>query len=135
VKYLLDTSTVSFLMRGEQAVRDRLTSHARTDLYLCQPVVAEIEYGLARLPRSARKVRLRRRFDTFLEELACAPWTDDVSRMFGSIKADLERRGVRLEDFDVAVAAHALVLGATLVTDNVAHMARVRNLAVENWRE
>jgi tRNA(fMet)-specific endonuclease VapC len=134
VKYLLDTSTVSFLMRGKPAVRDRLTSHARTDVFVCQPVVAEIEYGLARLPRSARKTRLRARFDLFLEELPCAAWTDDVSRAFGSIKADLERRGVRLEDFDVAVAAHALAIGATVVTDNVKHMSRVRGLVVENWR-
>ena len=134
MKYLLDTRTVSFLMRGEPAVRDRLTSHARTDVFVCQPVVAEIEYGLARLPRSARKTRLRARFDLFLEELPCAAWTDDVSRAFGSIKADLERRGVRLEDFDVAVAAHALAMGATVVTDNVKHMSRVRGLAVENWR-
>ena len=134
MKYLLDTSTVSFLMRGEPAVRDQLTSRSRADIYVCQPVVAEIEYGLARLPRSARKTRLRRRFDLFLEELACAPWTDEVSRAFGAIKVDLERRGVRLEDFDVAVAAHAVALEATLVTDNVAHMERVKNLPVENWR-
>jgi len=93
-----------------------------------------LSYGLARLPNSARKTRLRRRFDLFLEKLACAPWTDGVSRALGAIKADLERRGVRLEDFDVAVAAHALALEATLVTDNVAHLARVRNLPVENWR-
>ncbi len=133
MKYLLDTSTVSFLMRGEPAVRDRLTSHARTDVFVCQPVIAEIEYGLARLARSARRTRLRARFDLFLEELACAPWTDDVSRAFGATKADLERRGERLEDFDVAVAAHALAIGATVVTDNVAHMARVKGLFVENW--
>lgn len=135
MRYLLDTSTVSFLMRGEPAVVDRLMSRSRTDVYLCQAVVAEIEYGLARLPRSARRTRLRRRFDVFLDELARAPWTDEVSRAFGRIKADLEQRGVRLEDFDVAVAAHAVALEATLVTDNVAHMARVRDLAVENWRE
>jgi len=57
-----------------------------------------------------------------------------VSRALGAIKADLERRGVRLEDVDVAVAAHAVALEATLVTGNVAHMARVRNLPVEDWR-
>jgi tRNA(fMet)-specific endonuclease VapC len=133
VKYLLDTSTVSFLMRGEPSVRDRLTSHPRTDVFVCQPVIAEIEYGLARLGRSARRTRLRARFDLFLEELACLAWTDDVSRAFGATKANLEQRGVRLEDFDVAVAAHALAIGATLVTDNVAHLSRVRGLVVENW--
>jgi tRNA(fMet)-specific endonuclease VapC len=134
VTYLLDTSTVSFLMRGESAVRDRLTSHSRTDVFVCQPVIAEIEYGLARLARSARRTRLRARFDLFLEELGCAPWTAEVSRAFGATKADLERRGVRLEDFDVAVAAHALAIGATVVTDNVKHMSRVRGLVIENWR-
>lgn len=133
MKYLLDTSTVSFLMRGEPAVRDRLMSHARTDVCVCQPVIAEIEYGLARLARSARRTRLRARFDLFLAELACAPWTDEVSRAFGTIKTDLERRGVRLEDFDVAVAAHGLAIGATVVTDNVKHMSRVKGLFVENW--
>jgi tRNA(fMet)-specific endonuclease VapC len=134
VRYVLDTDTVSFLMRGDPRVRDALTSRPRTDIYLCQPVVAEIEYGLARLPRSARKTRLRRRFDVFLEELVRASWTDDVSRSFGAVKADLDRRGTRLEDFDVAVAAHALALDAILVTDNVAHMQRVRGLTLENWR-
>lgn len=134
MKYVLDTNTVSFLMKGDSQVRDALTSRPRTDAYLCPPVVAEIEYGLARLPRSARKTRLRRRFDVFLEELVRASWTDDVSRAFGAVKADLERRGTRLEDFDVAVAAHALALDAVLVTDNVAHMQRVRGLTVENWR-
>ncbi len=132
--YLLDTNTVSFLMRGETAVRERLLSHSRADVYLCQPVLAEIEYGLARLPRSARRTRLRQRFDTYLLEFARADWTDAVSRAFGEVKADLERRGIRIEDFDAAVAAHALAIGATLVSDNDAHMSRVKGLVVEDWR-
>jgi tRNA(fMet)-specific endonuclease VapC len=133
VKVLLDTNTLSFLMKGDVAVREKLTAHRRTDVLLCQPVVAEIEYGLARLPHSARRNRLRARFELFLRELVRVPWTDDVSRAFGTIKADLERRGARLEDLDVAVAAHAVASGATLVTDNTDHMKRVRGLKLENW--
>jgi len=49
------------------------------------------------------------------------------------VKAALERRGERIEDFDVAIAAHALAHGATLVTANRKHMARVAGLAVEDW--
>jgi tRNA(fMet)-specific endonuclease VapC len=134
VSFLLDTNTVSFLMKGDASVRARLEGQARTDVLLCQPVVAEIEYGLARLPRSARRNRLRARFDLFLQELPRVEWTDVVSRAFGRIKADLERRGQRLEDLDVAVGAHALALGATLVTDNVEHMKRIGGLKVENWK-
>ena len=134
MKYVLDTNTVSFLMRGDADVSRALTSRNRTDVFLPQPVVAEIEYGLARLPRSARKRRLRERFDILLGEIPRAVWTDEVSQAFGESKADLEKRGMRIEDFDVAVAAHALGLDATLVTDNVAHMRRIKNLRLENWR-
>jgi tRNA(fMet)-specific endonuclease VapC len=135
VKFVLDTNTVSLLMRGEAGVTRRLMSRSRNEVLLPQPVVAEIEYGLARLPPSARLRMLRRRFTIILAELARADWTDGVSRAFGKIKANLERRGVRLEDFDVAVAAHALARAAVLVTDNVADMDRIEGLRVENWRE
>lgn len=135
MKYVLDTNTVSFLMRGDPNVATRLTAHRRTDVSLPQPVVAEIEYGLARMPSSARRTRLRRRFDILLADLVRADWSDDVSRAFGHIKAELEKRGVRIEDFDVAVASHALSRDAVLVTDNIEHMSRVPRLRLENWTE
>lgn len=121
-------------MAGEPAVVEHLLARERTDVRLPQPVVAEIEYGLARLPDSKRKRRLARRFEIFTEELLRAPWTDEVSHTFGRVKADLEKTGARLEDFDLAVAAHALTFDATLVTDNVDHMKRVDGLKLENWR-
>lgn len=133
MKHVLDTNVVSLLMRGEPMVCQQLTSCSRTDVFLPQPVVAEIEYGLARMPKSARQKRLRQRFDIFRTELMRAPWSDDVSRIFGDIKSSLERRGMRLEDFDVAVAAHALALEATLVTENRDHMQRIRGLRIESW--
>ena len=63
-----------------------------------------------------------------------APSTDAVSHAFGVVKAELERRGVRIEEFDVAIAAHAVALDATLVSDNVDHMRRVPGLRIESWR-
>jgi len=134
VKYVLDTNTLSFAMAGDPSVCEHLLSNSQTDVLLPQPVIAEIEYGLARLPKSKKKERLLARFSVFLDEMHRVPWTDEVSRAFGLAKANLERRGVRLEDFDVAVAAHALALSATLVTDNLDHMRRIPNLQVDNWR-
>lgn len=134
MKYILDTSTLSFAMSGEASVCRRMLSQARSDVLLPQPVVAEIEYGLSRMRRSKRRERLARRFRTFLDESPRAVWTDEVSHAFGSAKADLERRGLRIEDFDVAIAAHALALDGTLVSDNVSHMSRIPGLRVENWR-
>ena len=134
MKYVLDTNTLSFAMAGEPAVCERMLSHDRTDVLLPQPVVAEIEYGLARMRRSKRRDRLLGRFRTFLREVGRVAWNDDISREFGAAKADLERRGIRIEDFDVAIAAHALSLDATLISDNIDHMGRISGLRVESWR-
>ncbi len=134
MKYVLDTNILSYLMRGDPAVSQGLTACSRSDVLLPQPVISEIEYGLARLDDSKRKRRLRERFDVLAGELRRAVWTDEVSRAFGRIKADLDRRGARIEDFDAAIAAHAVALNGTLVTENLDHMERVRGLRLENWR-
>ncbi len=60
-------------------------------------------------------------------------WTDDVSRSFGRIKADLERRGQPIGDFDASIVAHALAVDAVVVTRNVRHFSRIRGLGVEDW--
>ena len=134
MKYVLDTNTLSFAMAGDPSVRERLLSQARTDVLLPQPVIAEVEYGLARLQESKKRNRLLKRFRTFLDEMPRAAWTDGVSHAFGRVKAELERRGMPIEDFDVAIAAHALALDATLVSDNIDHMRRIPRLRIENWR-
>ena len=56
-----------------------------------------------------------------------------MSDAFGRIKAAVERRGERIEDFDAAIAAHALAVDGTLVTSNLSQMARVPGLIVEDW--
>ena len=131
--YPIDTNTLSFAMAGESSVCRRMPSQARTDVLLPQPVVAEIEYGLMRIGRSKRRTRPLQRFQAFLRETPRAVWTDGVCRAFGTTKAGLERRGIRIEDFDVAIAAHALAIDGTLVSDNIDHMRRIPGLRVESW--
>jgi tRNA(fMet)-specific endonuclease VapC len=131
--YVLDTNAVSALMKGDAAVVERLAATAPSDVAVPQPVIAEIAFGIERLPRSRRRTALQSRFDLIASELPRAEWTDIVSQVFGRIKATLERRGSRIEDFDAAIAAHALALDATLVTANVGHMTRVPGLRVEDW--
>jgi tRNA(fMet)-specific endonuclease VapC len=133
VTFVLDTNAVSALMKGTAAFVDRLASYAPTDVAIPQPVIAELAYGIERLPRSRRREALQARFDLICSEIPRAEWTDAVSHAYGRIKAVLERRGLRVEDFDVAIAAHAVASGATLVTANAAHMARVPGLQLEDW--
>ncbi len=131
--FILDTNAVSELMKGTAAAVDRLAATTPGTVAVPQPVLAEIAFGIERLPRSKRRTALQARFDLVRNELARAEWTDAVSDAYGRIKATLERRGRRIEDFDAAIAAHALAAGAILVTANVRHMTRVPGLRTEDW--
>jgi tRNA(fMet)-specific endonuclease VapC len=133
VKYVLDTNAVSALMKGDASVVDRLRTSSKGEAAIPQPVIAEIAYGIERLPRSKRRSVLEDRFELVRGELGRSPWTDAVSERFGSIKATLEREGRRIEDFDAAIAAHALVEEAVLVTANLRDMTKVPGLKVEDW--
>jgi tRNA(fMet)-specific endonuclease VapC len=120
-------------MKGDVQVIERLERRERTEVGIPQPVIAEISYGIERLPRSKRREALAQRFERLKEEIQRIEWSDEVSAAFATIKATLERRGERIEDFDAAVAAHAIAEGAVLVTVNLKHMARVPELEVEDW--
>jgi tRNA(fMet)-specific endonuclease VapC len=135
VKYILDTNAVSFLMKGDPNVISHLKQVARGDVGMPQPVVSEIAYGIQRLGKSKRKDGLARRFELVRSEIGRAAWTNEVSEAFGTIKAALERKGQRIEDFDAAVAAHAVAQGCVLVTANLKDMTRVPGLDVEDWSE
>lgn len=135
MKYVLDTYTFSALMKGDAAVVNRLASAGRTNVAVPQPVLAEIAYGIARLPASRRRAMLTDRAGLLKRELARLPWTDAVSHAFGQIKESLERQGLRIEDIDVAIAAHALATNAVLVTTDRDHMTRIPDLTVQNWRD
>ncbi len=133
MKYVLDTNTVSAVMRSDAGVLKRLKESNRRDVLVPQPVVAEIAYGIARLPRSRRRRLLEERFGVIAETFERIEWTDAVSTAFGEIKARLERKGQPIEDFDAAIAAHAVANAATLVSANVKHMAGVPDLLLEDW--
>ena len=133
MKLVLDTNAVSALMKGDALVVERLQHRSMDEVSVPQPALAEIAYGIERLPPSKRKETLQERFDLVRSELARAEWTDEVSECFGRIKAALEKKGRRIEDFDVAIAAHALAAGAVLVTANLDDMARVPGIQIEDW--
>src|SRR2546423_911854 len=120
-------------MKGEASVIQRLQAVNRSDVAIPQPVIAEIAYGIKRIPMSKRREMLQNRFDAVRLELGRVNWTDIVSEYFGTIKAALEKRGKRIEDFDAAIAAHALGEDAVLVSANLDQMTRVPGLHVEDW--
>jgi len=131
LKYLLDTNTVSALMRGVKTVAARLAETPRADVAISQVTVAEIEFGLRYLPASKRRRLLQQQWEAIGPELIHLSWDDPVSRAFGERKARLVRTGNRMSDFDLAIAAHAIALGLIVVTADAA-FERL-GIRRENW--
>ena len=131
---VLDTNIVSAAMRNEAQVIRRLAGASPNELLLTSPVVAEIRYGIERLPAgSGRRIVLEREFNRLREVLRPAEWGAGAAEIFGEQKASLERRGEIIEDMDLAIGAIALHLDATLATRNVKHFQRLYGLTVEDW--
>ena len=131
---VLDTTAFSAAMRREPGMLEFLRTRRPGDLATVPPVVAEIEYGIRRLePRSRRRVLLEAERDKLLGAMTVLPWTDDSSRRFGACKAQLERDGVPVDDFDIAIGAIALSHDAEVVTANLPHFGRFEGLACRHW--
>jgi tRNA(fMet)-specific endonuclease VapC len=133
LNYVLDTNAVSAAMKGDPNVLERMREAGRKKLAVPEPVYAEIAYGIERLPKSKKRSKLLVLYRAIYEELGSMPWTHEVTEHFASVKSTLEHKGKRIEDFDAAIAAHALAAGAILVTADVDHMERVPGLKVEDW--
>lgn len=135
MKYLLDTNIVSELIHGSRIVTDNLILCPRGQVVVAQPVVAEIEFGLALLPRGKRRDELSQRWSRFNNELLRVLWTDAVSVQFAGIKAQLRKAGRVVEDFDIAIAAHAQAWDLALVTNNNRHFTGIKGLRLVDWTQ
>lgn len=133
VKYILDTNVVSALIKVDARVVTRLEQVPPSAVAVPEPVFAEIAYGIERLPKSRKRDWLRQRYELMRGQLAIAPWMEGVTDAFGRIKATLEKRGQRIEDFDAAIAAHALADDAVLVSANTAQMSRIPGIKLQDW--
>jgi tRNA(fMet)-specific endonuclease VapC len=128
-RFMLDTDTVSFALRGEGRVIERLLHQRPADLCLSSITLAELNYGA----EAKRSKKLRRLIDTFVENVASVPFDAQAASRFGPVAAGLARSGRPIGGFDTLIAAHALALGLTLVTNTTQHFSRVPGLRVENW--
>jgi tRNA(fMet)-specific endonuclease VapC len=130
MRHLLDTNILIAMTKEHPGVLERLTSTPASAILLSSVVVAEIEYGIA---KSARKEHNQRVFDKLLNGFQVVPFDATAARLYGPIRARLERQGRLIGPYDLMIAAHARALDAVLVTDNVGEFTRVDDLAVENW--
>jgi tRNA(fMet)-specific endonuclease VapC len=131
MQYLLDTSICVELIRREP---DHLFAKLRSLLPggagVSSITLAELRYGAAksRDPAANRLMLVQ-----FLAPLRVSSFGRRAASVYGQVRADLERIGQPIGPLDTLIAAHALSLNLTLVTNNEREFRRVRGLRVENW--
>jgi tRNA(fMet)-specific endonuclease VapC len=130
MRFLLDTNIFSDLVRNPRGLVARRIAEIGEDL-ICTSIIvaAELRYGAAKRASS----RLSEQLESVLGAVDVLALEPPVDVVYGELRARLERNGQPIGANDMLIAAHALALGHTIVTDNEREFARVENLPLENW--
>lgn len=130
MKFLLDTNTISYYLRGEPAIVRRMQAQAPSDLCLSAITAMELRYGVQR-----RKSRaLTAAVEAIMADLVVLPFDHAAAQEAGRIRALVESKGVTLGLADAQIAGHASALGLTLISSDGA-FRRISGLTVKDWRK
>jgi tRNA(fMet)-specific endonuclease VapC len=131
VTYLLDTNAcIQYLTRPNSLIAARMGRMLRQEILLCDVVKAELYYGAYKSSRRDRNLAL---FEGFFDEFISLPFDEQAAKIYGELRADLERKGTPIGPYDLQIAAIALAHNLTLVTHNTREFIRVEGLQLEDW--
>lgn len=128
--YLLDTNILVAAIKGRGEVRKRLDAEDKNAIRLSSIVLGELEFGAEKSTYGARN---RAQLAAIARHFTLVGVDADTAREYGRIRTFLERNGSPIGSNDTWIAAQALVIGATMVTDNRREFDRVPGLSVETW--
>lgn len=127
MKFLLDTNICIFLgRRTHPQLAHELQARHPDDFAVSAITVAELASGRA----SGASTKA---IDLVMSNLRVVPFDEAAAHTAGELRANLEKRNLGIGPYDVQIAAHALSLGCTLVTNNLREFSRVRGLKVVDW--
>jgi len=128
---LLDTNTCIYLIRRRpKEVLQRFERFEVGEVGVSVITVSELRYGVEKSTRPEQNLRALEQFLLPLEVLNFGP---EATVSYGRVRASLEERGMPIGPLDTLIAAHALSLSATLVTNNTREFERVSGLQIEDW--
>jgi tRNA(fMet)-specific endonuclease VapC len=132
VLYLLDTDIASYIIKSKSALAERkLAAVPPAQVGISAITRAELLYGLKRLPANHPLQAAVRQFFRIVRVLA---WEPAAADRYADIRHQLVTSGQPIGEMDMMIAAHALALGATLVTNNLRHYERIQMpLMLEDW--
>ena len=129
--YLLDTNIISYWMRGNKRVIDRIKKHPPSNLALSTVTLAEILYGIEKSPMKKKERRLK--IEQISSLLGMYSFDEAAAGEYAVIRAQLKREGRVISERDTQIASIAMANKLTVVTHNVKEFGWIGKLKVEDW--
>jgi len=130
--YLLDTDTIIYILKGNLAAERNLQRHYNDPIKISVITLMELYYGAYKSQKVTGNLAKIKTLENSMEVIPLGQETVDI---FGRQKAQLEKLGTPLDDFDLVVGCCALAHNLILVTHNVKHFKKIESLKVTNWIE
>lgn len=132
-QHMLDTNICIYIIRKKpQRVLRRLQRYPVSNIGVSSITLSELEYGVA---KSIKPQQNKLALTEFLAPIEILPYDDMAARQYGELRAHLEKNGTPIGSLDMLIAAHALSLKCTLVTNNEVEFQRVPGLSIDNWTQ
>ena len=128
-KYLLDTNICIYFIKGLYQLDEKTTMAGKENCFISEMTVAELKYGVE---NSKTSYLMRPIIESFIPQFAIIPIYECLD-IFASEKAKLRRIGLMIDDFDILICATAIVHNLTMITNNVAHLSRLKDIVIEDW--
>jgi tRNA(fMet)-specific endonuclease VapC len=133
MKFMLDTNTCIYLIKQKSSkVLKHFKRYSAGDIGISSITLAELRYGVA---KSEFVQKNREALNEFILPLEIVNFDEKAAEIYGTIRAGLEKAGNPIGSMDMLIGAHALSLGAILVTNNIKEFKRIKNLKVVDWTE
>jgi len=131
MKFMLDTNICIYLIKQKPIkVLKHFKSYSVGDIGISSISLAELRYGVS---KSQYVEKNQQALNEFILPLEVADFNETAAEEYGIIRAELEKKGKPVGSMDMLIGAHALSLGATLVTNNVREFREIKNLKVVDW--
>ena len=130
MRYLLDTNICVYWLKGNEHIEQKILSVGIDNISISFINISELYYGAYKSQQVDENLATIRRFT---DRLTIIESDELIGEEFGNLKASLESAGMVIDDADIFIASCARVYGLTLVTNNVKHFRRIKELKLDNW--
>lgn len=128
-KYLLDTDICIYYMKGLHNLKQQIERVDQENCFISEITLAELKFGVE---NSAHPSKNKKALDHFLSGIAVLPIYEALD-IYAKEKARLRKAGTSVDDFDLLIGSTSIAFKMTLITNNINHFKRIKNIKLDNW--